>query len=75
VFQYSTSFTAAQYIVARILEGDKKMVEKYLKFLGSGCSEYPIPTLRELGIDMLGDEPFERTMKRMEAIMDQIESL
>jgi oligoendopeptidase F len=75
VFQYSTSFTAAQFLVARILQGDTDMADKFLKFLGSGCSEYAIPALQNLGINMLGDEPFQLTMKRMEQIMDQIEAL
>jgi len=46
VFQYSTSFTAAQAIADKILQGESGIVDKYIRFLSSGCSEYAIPTLR-----------------------------
>jgi oligoendopeptidase F len=75
VFQYSTSFTAAQAIASKILKGDKKIVERYIDFLKSGNSEYPIPTLRRVGIDMLSSDPFELTMQRMNGIIDDIEKI
>ena len=75
VFQYSTSFTASQAIAARILEGDQETVEKYLAFLKSGRSEYPIPTLKRVGIDMEHPEPFRLTLRRMNEVMDMIEKL
>ncbi len=75
VFQYSTSFTASQAIAARILEGDRETIEKYLAFLKSGRSEYPIPTLQRVGIDMERPMPFKLTLTRMGAIMDRIDEL
>ncbi len=75
VFQYSTSFTASQAIAAKILKGDSETTEKYLGFLKSGRSEYPIPTLRRVGIDMERSEPFKLTLKRMNEIIDRIEEL
>jgi oligoendopeptidase F len=75
VFQYSTSFTAAQAIASKILKGDKRMVERYIDFLKSGNSEYPIPTLQRVGIDMLSSDPFELTMQRMNGIIDDIEKI
>jgi oligoendopeptidase F len=75
VFQYSTSFTASQAIVAKILKGDGKTIEKYLGFLKSGRSEYAIPTLKRVGIDMERPEPFKLALSRMGWIMDQIEEL
>jgi oligoendopeptidase F len=75
VFQYSTSFTASQAIAAKILEGDGKTIRKYLAFLKSGCSDYAIPTLKKVGIDMEHPEPFGLALSRMEGIMDQIEAL
>jgi oligoendopeptidase F len=75
VFQYSTSFTAAQAIVSKILEGEKDMVNRYLQFLSSGCSEYAIPTLQKLGIDMVSPAPFTMAIQRMREIIEQIEKL
>jgi oligoendopeptidase F len=75
VFQYSTSFTASQAIAAKILKGDSNTIEKYLGFLKSGRSEYPIPALRRVGIDMERPEPFRLALNRMGEIMDRIEEL
>ena len=75
VFQYSTSFTAAHSIVAKMLNGDSNLVKKYLEFISNGCADYAIPTLQKLGIDMTSDEPFDIAMKRMSATMDAIEEI
>ena len=75
VFQYSTSFTAAQAIADKILQGESGIVDKYIRFLSSGCSEYAIPTLQKVGVDMTSNEPFDLTIKRMNMIMDEIEEI
>ena len=51
------------------------MVQKYLDFLSSGSSNYAIPTLKKVGIDMTTDEPFNIAMKKMNQIMDEIEKI
>jgi oligoendopeptidase F len=75
VFQYSTSFTASTMLAEQMLTGGEEMVEKYIDFLSSGSSEYAIPTLKKVGIDMETDEPFEVTMARMNKVMDDIETI
>jgi len=75
VFQYSTSFTASQAIAAKILEGDQNTIDAYLAFLKSGNSDYPMPTLKRVGVDMERSEPFKLTLKRMSTILGQIEAL
>jgi len=75
VFQYSTSFTAAQAIAEKILSGDRDIVPRYMKFLSGGRSGYAIPTLKKLGINMTGDEPFSITVRKMNEIMDEIEEI
>ena len=75
VFQYSTSFTAAQALADKILQGEPGIIEKYIDFLSSGCSEYAIPTLAKVGVDMTSNQPFDLTIKRMNMVMDEIEDL
>jgi oligoendopeptidase F len=75
VFQYATSFTAAETLAARVLAGDQDTTARYLVFLGSGGSKYPIDLLREAGVDMTTDEPLEVTMRTMNRIMDEIEGI
>ena len=75
VYQYSTSFLASQALVEKILGGNTEMITKYITFLSSGSSEYPIPTLKKVGIDMTADEPFDLAMQKMNKIMDEIEAI
>jgi len=75
VFQYSTSFMAAQALAEVMLSGDSGMVDKYIDFLSSGGSDYAIPTLKKVGIDMTTDEPFTLTMKKMNKVMDDMEKI
>jgi oligoendopeptidase F len=75
VYQYSTSFTASQAIAAKLINGEAGIVDKYLTFLSSGCSNYAIPTLMKVGVDMTGDEPFDLAIVKMNQMMDEIETL
>jgi len=75
VFQYATSFTAAEALSAKVLSGDIKARDAYLTFLGSGGSKYPIDLLKDAGVDMTTDEPLNLTIRRMNEVMDEIERL
>jgi oligoendopeptidase F len=75
VFQYATSFTAAEALSAKVLAGDTAARARYLTFLGSGGSKYPIDLLKDAGVDMTTDQPLELTIARMNQVMDEIERL
>ena len=73
VFQYATSFTASSALSEKVLSGDPETTKKYLKFISSGRSKYPIDLLKEAGVDMTTDEPLELTMRKMNRVMDDME--
>jgi oligoendopeptidase F len=75
VFQYATSFTAAEALSAKVLSGDKAATDRYLRFISAGGSKYPIDLLKEAGVDMTTDEPLDLTIKKMNAVMDEMEKL
>jgi oligoendopeptidase F len=75
VFQYATSLTAAEALSARVIAGDREATQRYLKFLGTGGSKYPIDLLRDAGVDMTTDEPLKLTLQKMNRVMDEIEGL
>jgi oligoendopeptidase F len=75
VFQYATSFTASAALSEKVMAGDQAATKKYLTFLSSGGSKYPIDLLKEAGVDMTSDEPLELTMKKMNRVMDEMEKL
>ncbi len=75
VYQYATSFTASSALSEKVLSGDPAAAQRYLKFLSSGGSDYPIQLLKEAGVDMTSDEPLELTIKKMNRVMDEMEKL
>jgi len=75
VFQYATSFTAAEALSEKVLAGDAGARDRYLTFLGSGMSKYPIDLLKEAGVDMTTDDPLDFTMRKMNRVMDEVEEI
>jgi oligoendopeptidase F len=75
VFQYATSFTAAEALSAKVLAGDQSATKRYLTFLSAGGSKYPIDLLKDAGVDMTTDEPLDLAVKRMNVVMDEMETL
>lgn len=75
VYQYSTAYTASTALAQKIIAGDKKALQRYLDFLASGGSAYPIELLKQAGVDMTTAEPFAGAMAVMNATMDEIEAI
>ncbi len=75
VFQYSTSFVASSALVSKIMEEGDTARDRFINFLSSGRSEYPMETLKKAGVDMSTADPVVRTIKLMDALLDQVESL
>ncbi len=75
VFQYATSFTAAEALSEKVLSGDKAATARYLAFISAGGSDYPVNLLKNAGVDMTTDEPLDLTIRKMNAVMDEMEKL
>ena len=75
VFQYATSFTAAEALAAHVIAGDADATARFLAFLGSGSSKYPIDLLKAAGVDMTTDEPLNQTIQTMNRVMDEMEEI
>jgi len=75
VYQYATAYTASAALSERTIAGDKESTKKYISFLSSGGSDYPINLLKKAGVDMTTSEPFELTMKKMNRVMDEMEKI
>ncbi len=75
VFQYATSFTASEALAAPVKAGNAEAIRKYLAFISSGGSKYPIDLLKDAGVDMTTDAPLNLTIKEMNRVMDQMEKI
>lgn len=75
VFQYATGFSAAIAFSQKILNEGNEAVEKYLGFLKSGESDYPINVLKKAGVDMTSSQPVDDALKLFSSLVDEMEKL
>ncbi|WLR53822.1 oligoendopeptidase F [Mesobacillus subterraneus] len=75
VYQYATGFSAATALSKQILEEGQPAVERYIDFLKSGSSDYPIEVLKKAGVDMTSSKPIEDALKVFEEKLNEMEAL
>lgn len=75
VYQYATGLSAAITLASHVRDQVPGAKERYLKFLQSGGSRYPIDLLAEAGVDMRTPEPVEQTITRFNQLVEQLRGL
>lgn len=75
VYKYATGFSAATALTQQILEEGKPAVDRYLQFLSSGGSDYPVNLLRRAGVDMEKPEPVRQALTVFSELLDQLEKI
>ena len=73
VYQYTTGFSAANSFSKMIVEEGESAVERYMGFLKSGGSDYPINILKKAGVDMSTPKPLEDTIRRFDELLEMLE--
>lgn len=74
VYKYATGISSAAAITKDIREAGKPAVDKYMQFLGSGASDYPVELLKKTGVDLSTPKPVENAMKVFEETLNLLES-
>ncbi len=73
VYKYATGLSAAVALATQVLEtGD---ATRYLGFLKSGGSRFPVETLREAGVDMSTPAPVQATLALFSRRVGELEAL
>ncbi|MGN7176283.1 oligoendopeptidase F [Cytobacillus sp. SAFR-174] len=75
VYQYATGFSAATALSKQILKEGQPAVDRYIEFLKSGSSDYPIEVLKKAGVDMTSSKPIEDACKVFEEKLNEMENL
>jgi len=75
VYKYATGHAAATAISSEILEEGEPAAEKYIEFLKSGGSDYPLELLKLAGVDMSSPEPIRAAMRTFEALLTRLEEI
>lgn len=75
VYKYATGLSSALSIASRILSCKDDTRDKYLEFLKSGGSDYPLEILKKVGVDMTSTKPIEEAMDMFNKKLNELKEL
>lgn len=75
VYQYGTGIAAAHALARNVKNQTPGAVNRYLMFLGSGASAYPIDLLKRAGVDLTQPEPVESAFAVLRGMVSRLEEL
>ena len=75
VYQYATGLAAASYIAENIMNGDKEILNNYLKFLTLGGSMDPIDELKVAGVDMNNPKVIQSAMDTFKGLIEEFKNI
>jgi len=75
VYQYATGLVASTALAEKVLAGEPEAADRYLEFLASGGSDYPVEQLKRAGVDLTTPAPFATAIEAVNRAMDEIEKL
>lgn len=75
VYKYATGLASALSIASDILNDEKDINDKYMNFLASGCSKYPLDTLKLVNVDLTKTNSFEKAFNMFEDKLNELEIL
>mgnify|MGYP001109505487 CR=1 FL=1 len=75
VYKYATGMSAAIALSNAILAGEENALDRYLTFLRSGGSAYPLDELRAAGVDLTSPAPVASALIEFDRLVDELERL
>lgn len=75
VYQYATGFCAATALADKIASEEEGALDRYLDYLKSGSSDFPIDIMKKAGVDMTSRDYLDRAMKVFEKRLNQFEEI
>ena len=75
VYQYATGISASSALAHQILTEGQPAVDRYLRFLRSGSSDYSIALLRDAGVDLSTPAPVQEALDTFGRYLDDLEAL
>ncbi|MGI5912729.1 MAG: oligoendopeptidase F [Syntrophomonadaceae bacterium] len=75
VYKYATGFSAATVIKENILKEGQPAVDRYLDFLKSGGSDYPLNLLKKVGVDLTTPQPVNQALEYFRYLLDELEQI
>lgn len=73
VYKYATGFSSAVALARGVLHEGEPAVERYLTFLKSGNSDYPLLLLKRAGVDLTTPEPVTKALDYFTELLESLE--
>ncbi len=71
LYSYAICISVASNVASKILEGDKEMLDNYMKFLCAGSDKWPKESFAILGIDLEDSSVYENAIKYFNSLIDK----
>lgn len=75
VYKYATGMASAIALARDVLTHGDPAVQRYLAFLQSGCTKYPLELLRDAGVDLATPQPVQAALAEFERLVGELETL
>ena len=75
VYKYATGLAAAVALAEGVLAGGAEARDRYMAFLRSGGSRYPLQSLQLAGVDMSSPAPVQQALQVFGSLVGQLEQL
>ncbi len=75
LYSYSICISIASYVASEILNGNKEMLDNYIKFLSTGTSIDNIEIFNTLGIDVTDKKVYEKAIEYFDSMLDKFVKL
>ena len=75
LYSYAICISVASYLAGEILNGNKEILDKYIKFLSLGGDIWPIDAFKVLGVDLNKPDVYQKAIKYYDDLLDKFEEI
>ena len=75
VYQYATGIVASMALSEAVLAEGAPARDRFLGFLGAGCSRFPLDTLKAAGVDLSSPQPVLAALKAFDGLVARMEEI
>ena len=75
LYAYSLCISIASYVASEISNGNKEMIDKYIKFLSTGTDVDNVDIFKVLGIDITDKNVYVKAIEYFDNMIDRLEEL
>ncbi len=75
MYSYAICVSVASNVASKIINGDKEMLQNYMKFLKAGSDKWPSEAFSILGIDLEDKSVYENAIKYFDSLIDEYDKI